>query len=83
MARRLFDEELASGRMKRVAEEKIENNLETDLAGLRKRGVHTALSPALETREEVLRGSPLFLDMTDSAKIIFDRRGFFGKFSKG
>ncbi len=71
-------ENLPSGRMKRVADfEKIENSLETDLVNLREKGIHTALSPVFKTKEEVLRGSPLFLDMIDSARILFDREEFF------
>jgi predicted nucleotidyltransferase len=78
-------ENLPSGRMNRVSEfgERIEHPLEKDLAHLGEKGIHTALSPIFKTKEEVLRGSPLFLDMTDSAKIIFDRGGFFAKYLEG
>jgi predicted nucleotidyltransferase len=78
-------EGLPSGRMRRVAdfEEKIEDSLEKDLADLRKKGIHTALSPVFKTREEVLSGSPLYLDMIDSAMILFDREGFFAKYLEG
>jgi predicted nucleotidyltransferase len=78
-------ENLPPGRMSRVSEfeEKVEHLLEKDLAHLGEKGIHTALSPVFKTKEEVLRGSPLFLDMTDSAKIIFDRGGFFAKYLEG
>ena len=74
-----------SGRMKRVAvfEEKIESGLEKDIVKLRKQGLYTSLSPVFKTKEEVLRGSPLFLDMIDSAKILFDRDGFFRGYLDG
>jgi predicted nucleotidyltransferase len=35
------------------------------------------LSPVIKTREEAGMGSPLFLDMVDDARILFDRDGFF------
>lgn len=75
-------ENLPSGRMKRMAEfeEKIENTMGKGLAKLRRRGIHTALSPVFKTKEEVLGGSPLFLDMIDSANILFDREGFFSHY---
>jgi uncharacterized protein len=34
------------------------------------------LSPVIKTPEEAAQGSPLFLDMVEDAKIIFDRGGF-------
>ncbi len=38
------------------------------------------LSPVLKTPAEVLVGSPLFLDMTDSRDVIFDRDDFFADY---
>lgn len=38
--------------------------------------MHPSLSPILKTPEEVAAGSPLFLDMVDDARILFDRDGF-------
>lgn len=78
-------EPLPSGRMMRIVEftEKIESRLEGDLVKLRAKGIHTALSPVFKTKEEVLRGSPLFLDMLDSAKILFERDGFFRIYLEG
>lgn len=38
------------------------------------------LSPVLKTPAEVLVGSPLFLDMTHSLDVIFDRDGFFADY---
>ncbi len=72
-------ENLPSGRMKRVAdfEEKVEALLEKEILELRRRGIYTALSPLFKTTEEVLRGSPLFLDMIESSRILYDRDGFF------
>ncbi len=72
-------EKLPPGRIKRVADfaKKIEARLERDLTKLQERGIYMTLSPVFKKKEEVLQGSPLFLDMTDSAKILFDRDGFF------
>jgi hypothetical protein len=35
------------------------------------------LSPVFKTPEEVTSGTPLFLDMVEDARILFDRDGFF------
>ena len=74
-----------SGRMNRVAEfeEEVEKPVEKDVANLRKKGIYTFLSPIFKTREEVLHGSPLFLDMIESSKILFDRDEFFKDYLKG
>ncbi len=42
-------------------------------------GAAPLLSPVLKTPEEVGHGSPLFLDMTEDARILFDRRSFFAR----
>lgn len=67
----LIADPLPDGRMRRVAEfETVEK-----LLGQRLRVPF--LSPVFKTREEAERGSPLFLDMTEDARILFDRDGFF------
>lgn len=38
------------------------------------------LSPLFRTPEEVLQGSPLFLDMTEWCEILWDREGFFASY---
>lgn len=38
------------------------------------------LSPIFKTPAEVEQGSPLFLDMTEHARLLFDRSGFFAAF---
>lgn len=40
-------------------------------------GVNTYVSPLIMTREGALRGNLVFLDMTDEARVLFDREGFF------
>lgn len=73
----LVVEGLPQGRLARVRDfDTIEAGLAEVLALAKKDGVHTSLSPVFKTPEEVEQGSLLFLDMTDQAKILFDRNGF-------
>lgn len=70
---------LPTGRMKRIREfDPIEERLEPFLKLLREKdGINTYLSTLIKSPEEAERGSPLFLDMVEDAKILFDRNGFF------
>jgi len=69
---------LPGGRMKRIREfEAVEDRIEPILKRLQKEGINTCISAILKTPEEAERGSPLFLDMVQDAKILFDRDGFF------
>lgn len=71
-------EPLPLGRMARVREfEEVEQKLESVLLQARAVGVDPCLSPLFKTREEAERGSPLFLDMVEDARILYDREGFF------
>lgn len=66
--------------MNRVKEfEAVEAAIAGDLEQVRHGGVHTELSPILKTPEEVRAGSPLFLDMVEDARILYDRDGFFAQ----
>jgi hypothetical protein len=61
--------------MPRVQEfEAVERALTADLAEAARSGVHACLSPVFKTPGEVGHGSPLFLDMTLEARILFDKR---------
>jgi len=40
-------------------------------------GIDTRLSAVLKTPEEAEAGSPLFLDMTEDARLLYDRDDFF------
>lgn len=74
----IIAKDLPDGRMKRVREfENVEERLEPFLQELAKEGINTYISPVIKTPEEALSGSPLFLDMVDDARILFDRDGFF------
>jgi len=69
---------LPRGRMARVREfEQVEQALESFLLEMRKQGIETYLSPLFKTKEEALAGSPIFLDMVEDARILYDRDSFF------
>lgn len=70
--------DLPRGRLKRVQEfEAVEETLAEDLRRAAGQGIHTALSPVLKTPEEASAGSPLFLDMVEDAKVLYDKGDFF------
>lgn len=71
-------DDLPNGRVARAQDfEPIEKALAGELTAARSLGFATECSPVFKTRAEVLAGSPLFLDMTDDARILYDREGFF------
>ena len=57
--------------------EKAEDEVQLLLDELLNRGYAITLSPLIKTREEAERFSPLYLDMTEDAVIIYDKGGFF------
>jgi predicted nucleotidyltransferase len=72
--------DLPDGRFSRVAEfERVEARLETALREVHPDGVPVWLSPVFKTPAEVSQGSPLFLDMVDDARLLFDRDGFLAR----
>ena len=72
-------EGLPQGRMKRIREfGSVEDKVEPFLKTLRqKEGINTYISAIIKSPEEAEKGSPLFLDMVEDAKMLFDRDGFF------
>jgi uncharacterized protein len=69
---------LPNGRMARVEDfVSVERALAPRLTEARRSGFATECSAVFKTPEEVRAGSPLFLDMVDDARILFDRDGFF------
>jgi predicted nucleotidyltransferase len=71
-------EGLPEGRIKRIREfEAVEKEIEPFLKSLQKEGIHTFLSVILKSPDEARNGSPLFLDMVEDAKILYDKEGFF------
>lgn len=74
----LIADPLPLGRMRRVEEfEKVERRLAELVPS--ELGAVPPLSPVLKTPGEVGQGSPLFLDMTDDARILLDRESFFSR----
>jgi predicted nucleotidyltransferase len=70
-------EGLPSGRLPRMAEFRaVEMAVGPRLAEAARAGLHPSLAPIIKTPAEVLAGSPLFLDMTEDARILYDRDGF-------
>lgn len=69
---------LPHSRMKRIKEfEYVEKKIEPLLESLRQEGINTYISAVIKSQNEAELGSPLFLDMVEDAKILFDRDGFF------
>lgn len=81
----IIAEGLPKGRLKRVAEfeKNIEPPLKETLKRLLRQGIYPRPSPLFKTPEEVLQGSPIFLDMTDDVKILYDRDNFFKNYLQG
>ncbi|MFN3739444.1 MAG: nucleotidyltransferase family protein [Thermodesulfovibrionales bacterium] len=81
----IIAEGLPKGRLKRVSEfeKNIELSLEETLKRLFNQGIYPRLSPLFKTPEEVLQGSPIFLDMTEDVKILYDRDNFFKTYLQG
>jgi hypothetical protein len=73
--------DLPQGRIPRVREfDAVEEILSPSLRTAAEAGVHTTLAPVLKTPEEVERGSPLFLDMTEEVLMLFDRDEYLGRY---
>lgn len=76
----LIVRDLPQGRRKRrEAFDAVEDALADTFRELRSRGVNTELMPIIKTPEEAEVGSPLFLDMVEDARILYDRNGFFAR----
>ena len=54
----------------------VEKAMAQNLAKAYALGLHPSLSPIFKTPDEVAAGSPLFLDMIDDARIVYDRDDF-------
>ncbi len=73
--------DLPDGHAARVEEfMAVERRLGPTLSMVNSDGTPTLLSPVVKTPEEVERGSPLFLDMVEDAKILYDRENFLAGF---
>jgi len=68
---------LPRGRIGRVTEFlRVESQLASRLAEMRAAGLAPEVSPVFKTPEEARSGSPLFLDMVEDGRILFDRERF-------
>jgi predicted nucleotidyltransferase len=68
---------LPAGRIARVQDfAPARNELETKIISARTRGVQTRCSPIFKTPAEIIAHSPIILDMTEDARILYDRDGF-------
>ena len=69
---------LPHGRIRRIREfELVENKVEPFLKSLKKEQINTYISAIIKSPEEAEKGSPLFLDMVEDSKILFDKDDFF------
>lgn len=76
--------DLPQGRIPRNQEfEAVEKLLRVPLMSARTEGVDTRFSAVFKTPAEVQVGSPLFLDMTEDGKVLFDRDGFWKQYLAG
>jgi len=80
----LVVKELPHGRIARVTEF---NEIEKAVSGTIERenslGITPTLSAVFKTPQEVLRGSPIFLDMTDTVRILIDQDNFLANYLNG
>jgi hypothetical protein len=53
----------------------VEQALSTRLREARAAGIETELAPVFRTPAELAQGTPLLLDMTEDARILFDPHG--------
>lgn len=75
---------LPPGRIRRVSEFKeVEARLRGALAAMHKKGLDVSLSPVFKTPEEVRLGRPMFLDMVEDGRILFDRGAFMSRYFDG
>ena len=72
--------DLPPGRTSRVEEFlPVEAGLEAALRAVTPGGAPIMLSPVFKTPEEAEHGSPLFLDMVEDARLLYDPEGFLAR----
>jgi len=59
--------------------DKVERKLDDYIMRLMDDGYYITLTPVLKTPEEAMRFSPIYMDMTEDAIILYDENGFFRK----
>jgi predicted nucleotidyltransferase len=71
-------EDLPEGRFARLRRlEAAERGLDEELAPLRAKGIDTRLAVIVRTRREAEHTIPLYLDMIEDARLLYDRDAFF------
>jgi predicted nucleotidyltransferase len=74
----LVGEEFPPGRFARLRLlEDADAQFEPELDRLRSLAIHTRLARLLKTRAEATRIVPLYLDLVEDARLLYDRDGFF------
>jgi len=77
-------DDLPPGRIRRVREfDLVEEKLRPLLERMRQEGIETSLSPLIKEPGDVLKGSLIFLDMLDDARILYDKNSFFRNYLTG
>jgi nucleotidyltransferase len=59
--------------------DKVERKLDDDILKLMDEGYYVTFSPIPKTPEEAMRFSPIYMDMTEDAIILYDKNDFFRK----
>lgn len=76
----IIAKDLPHGRIKRIREfEIIEETLDPFIRSLQKDGITTYISAIIKSPEEAEAGSPIFIDMVEDARILYDKGGFFAR----
>lgn len=74
----IVGEEFPTGRFARLRLlEEVDVKFEPELVRLRSRGFHPRLARHLKTRAEAAKLVPLYLDLVEDARFLYDRDGFF------
>jgi hypothetical protein len=80
----LICDPLPEGRMRRIEEfRQVEDALEPVLESLGRQGIPTSLSVILKTPSEVQQGGLLYLDLTEDARLLYDKEEYFQRFLDG
>jgi len=73
----IIAEGLPAGRMRRTEDfTAVETAVAAAITRAERDGLSPSLSPVFKTPTEATAGSPLFLDMTEAARLLFDRDAF-------
>lgn len=74
-------EKLPKYRLDRVSQfDKVEKKVEKYIKAAEKHNIYTRISSIFKTKDEVIRGSPIFLDMIDDGIILYDKNNFFASY---